>query len=32
MIEGNEELQVFPYETAEDIKGIVDNFFTHWLE
>ncbi len=32
MIEGNEDLQVFPYETADDIKGIVDNYFTHWLE
>ncbi len=32
ILEGNEDLQVFPYETADDIKGIVDNYFTHWLE
>ena len=32
MLEWNEDIQVFPYETAEDIKGIIDNYFTHWIE
>lgn len=32
ILEGNEDIQVFPYETVSDIKGIIDNYFTHWIE